>query len=112
MSYLIEQQEVTGLSQQQTALPQQQIQSMHISFDTTGYPIAPIAPNQPVAISETSKRNSLWVAGLLVVGLSACSGTIGHYLGASGEAQKAQQQQAELSKMRSDIAKLCKQYNQ
>jgi hypothetical protein len=111
MSYLLEQQqEITGLAQQQTALPQQQVQSMHISFDTTGYPIAPLPQNQPVAVSETSKKNSLLV-GSVLVGALICSGAIGHHLGASGEAQKAQQQQIELLKARSGIAEFCKQHN-
>jgi hypothetical protein len=103
MSYLVEQQE-------ENSLPQQQAQSMHISFDTTGYPIAPLPQNQPVAVSETSKKNSLLVAGVLI-GALICSGAIGHHLGATGEAQKSQQQQIELFKARSGIADFCKQHN-
>lgn len=101
MSYLVEQQEITGL-------PQQQAQSINVIFDTTGYPIAPLPPNQPAVVSETSKKNSLLVAGVLVAALIG-AGAIGHHLGASGEAQKSQQQQAELLKARSDKAEYCKQ---
>jgi hypothetical protein len=101
MNYLVEQEE-------RSSLPQQQMQSMHISFDTTGYPIAPLPQNQPAVVSETSKKNFGLVAGVLVAALVG-SGAIGHYLGASGEAQKSQQQQAELLKVRSDKAEYCKQ---
>jgi hypothetical protein len=110
MSYLVEtdQQERIGLS------PQQQAQSMqlNVNFDTTGYPIATIATiaqNQPVTVSETSKKNSLLAVGALAVALMS-AGAIGHYLGASGEAKKAQQQQTELTNTRSDIDNLCKKY--
>lgn len=105
-SYLVEQQERTSLS----LPPQQQAQSMqlNVNFDTTGYPIATIAQQQPV-ISETSKKNSLLAVGVLA-GSLLCAGAIGHYLGASGEAQKAQQQRVESANMRSDFKNLCDKY--
>lgn len=104
MNYLVEQQERINLPQQQA-----QGQSINVIFDTTGYPIAPILQDQSVVVSETSKKNSLLVAGVLLAAALIGSGAIGHHVGASGEAQKSQQQQAELLKARSDKAEYCKQ---
>lgn len=102
MSYLVEQKE-------RTSSPQQ-AQCVNVIFDTTGYPIAQIPQDRPVEIPEASKNNSLLFLGGLAL-FAIGFGAFMYQLGASGEAQKAQQQQVELFKLRSGVAELCKEYN-